>query len=76
LKDCKKPLLLVAGEKDSKFVNISYQMHAEIMTHCRDQKEMEHLCEVLIVPNCGHAVHVENPLPLIHEIRRFLAKLD
>ncbi|XP_078167049.1 protein PHYLLO, chloroplastic-like isoform X2 [Carex rostrata] len=66
LKDCKKPLVFIAGEKDSKFVNISYQMH----------NEMERLCEVFIVPDCGHAVHFENPLPLIHAIRSFLAKLN
>ncbi|KAJ4798965.1 2-succinyl-5-enolpyruvyl-6-hydroxy-3-cyclohexene-1-carboxylate synthase [Rhynchospora pubera] len=76
LKDCKKPLLLVAGEKDSKFVNISHQIRTEIMNHSNDGYDMEHVCEVFIVPNCGHAVHLENPLPLIHAIRSFLSKVD
>nr|XP_051209292.1 protein PHYLLO, chloroplastic isoform X2 [Lolium perenne] len=78
LKDLKKPLLIVTGEKDVKFREISEQMCSEIRKHgereadCRDRQE---LCEMMVVPESGHAVHVENPLPLVRAIRKFLLKL-
>jgi hypothetical protein len=30
---------------------------------------------MIVVPESGHAVHVENPLPLVRAIRKFLLKL-
>lgn len=70
LKYLEKPLLIVAGEKDLKFKEISERMCSE--ADCRNRQE---LCEMVVVPESGHAVHVENPLPLIRAIRKFLLKL-
>jgi isochorismate synthase/2-succinyl-5-enolpyruvyl-6-hydroxy-3-cyclohexene-1-carboxylate synthase/2-succinyl-6-hydroxy-2,4-cyclohexadiene-1-carboxylate synthase/O-succinylbenzoate synthase len=78
LKHLEKPLLIVAGEKDVKFKEISEQMCSEIRKHgereadCRNRQEP---CEMIVVPESGHAVHVENPLPLVRAIRKFLLKL-
>uniref|UniRef100_A0ACD5ZH39 Uncharacterized protein n=1 Tax=Avena sativa TaxID=4498 RepID=A0ACD5ZH39_AVESA len=78
LKHLEKPLLVVAGEKDVKFKEISEQMCSEIRKRgegeadCRNRQE---LCEMVVVPESGHAVHVENPLPLVRAIRKFLVKL-
>lgn len=46
--------------------------HAECGSDGPKGKE---LCEVLIIPDSGHAVHVENPLPLVRAVRKFLLKL-
>ena len=73
-----KPLLIIAGEKDAKFKEISEQMCTEIRKYgegesdCRNRQE---LCEMIVVPESGHAVHVENPLPLVRAIRKFLLNL-
>ncbi|KAL6349813.1 hypothetical protein AAG906_001700 [Vitis piasezkii] len=32
--------------------------------------------EIVEVPNCGHAAHLENPLPIIRALRRFLTGLE
>ncbi|XP_004952910.1 protein PHYLLO, chloroplastic isoform X2 [Setaria italica] len=78
LKHLKRPLLIVAGEKDTKFKDISQRMCSEITQHAecgsggRDGNE---LCDVIIIPDSGHAVHVENPLPLVRAVRKFLQKL-
>ncbi|XP_006647426.2 protein PHYLLO, chloroplastic [Oryza brachyantha] len=73
LKHLRSPLLIVAGEKDLKFKEISQKMCTEIgkYSHC----ESDGLCEMIIVPDSGHAVHVENPLPLVRAIRKFLLKI-
>lgn len=78
LKHLKRPLLVVAGEKDAKFKDISQKMRTEIMSHAEcgsDGPKGKELCEVLIIPDSGHAVHVENPLPLVRAVRKFLLKL-
>lgn len=78
LKHLKIPLLIVAGEKDAKFKDISQKMCKEIMDHteCRpDGRNGNELCEMIIIPDSGHAVHVENPLPLVRAVRKFLLKL-
>ncbi|KAJ3679628.1 hypothetical protein LUZ60_017639 [Juncus effusus] len=72
----KKPLLIIAGEKDPKFKNISYEMYTEIMKSSNDKTEMEKFSEVVIIQHSGHAIHLENPLSLMHAIRNFLSKLD
>uniref|UniRef100_A0A0D9YU58 Mandelate racemase/muconate lactonizing enzyme C-terminal domain-containing protein n=1 Tax=Oryza glumipatula TaxID=40148 RepID=A0A0D9YU58_9ORYZ len=72
LKHLKSPLLIVAGEKDPKFKEISQQMCREIRKH--KDRESDGLCEMIIIPDSGHAVHVENPLPLVRAIRKFLVR--
>lgn len=78
LKYLKRPLLIVAGEKDLKFKEISQQMCREIRKYGKcesDGRNSQELCEMIIVPDSGHAVHVENPLPLVRAVRKFLLKL-
>lgn len=55
------PLLLLAGELDAKFVAIN--------------REMNPLCpqsNLTIIRNCGHNIHVEQPLPFANAVREFL----
>ncbi|XP_026381048.1 protein PHYLLO, chloroplastic-like isoform X2 [Papaver somniferum] len=74
LKHCKKPLLFVVGEKDKKFKKIAQEMCHEIsLIPDNNSKETPQMVEV---PDCGHAVHLENPLPLISAISQFWRKLD
>jgi isochorismate synthase / 2-succinyl-5-enolpyruvyl-6-hydroxy-3-cyclohexene-1-carboxylate synthase / 2-succinyl-6-hydroxy-2,4-cyclohexadiene-1-carboxylate synthase / o-succinylbenzoate synthase len=40
-----------------------------------DGRNGNELCEMMIIPQSGHAVHVENPLPLVRAVRKFLLKL-
>jgi len=61
LSQIKIPLLLLAGEMDSKFVPINQQM--------------EQLCKfakLVIIPNCSHNIHFENPDLFIEQIQSFL----
>ncbi|KAH7688939.1 isochorismate synthase / 2-succinyl-5-enolpyruvyl-6-hydroxy-3-cyclohexene-1-carboxylate synthase / 2-succinyl-6-hydroxy-2,4-cyclohexadiene-1-carboxylate synthase / O-succinylbenzoate synthase protein [Dioscorea alata] len=78
LKDCSRPLLLIVGETDTKFREISKCMFNEI-NNSRDVHQVEDdepLCDMLVVPNSGHAVHLENPLPVINAIRKFITRLS
>ncbi|KAM3241842.1 hypothetical protein ACQJBY_054524 [Aegilops geniculata] len=78
LKHLEKPVLIVAGEKDVKFKEIAERMCSETREYgerevdCRSNQE---LCEMIVVPESGHAVHVENPLPLVRALRKFLVRL-
>jgi len=54
------PLLLIAGEKDRKFVDIAQSMASA----CRR-------AEVAIVEGAGHNVQVENPQGFVMRVRRF-----
>ncbi|KAJ0986775.1 hypothetical protein J5N97_005131 [Dioscorea zingiberensis] len=78
LKHCSRPLLLIVGEADAKFKEISERMLNEINSSS-DADKIENevpLCDRLVVPNSGHAVHLENPLAMINAIRKFMVKLD
>lgn len=57
------PVLLVAGERDGKYVDI-----------LRAMAECLPLAEVEIVPGAGHNVHVENCRAVAERIKRFLLK--
>lgn len=50
LKNIHIPVLVVAGERDEKFVAIAHQMHSLIPNS-----------QIAIVQNAGHAVHTDNP---------------
>ncbi|KAK1315767.1 hypothetical protein QJS10_CPA05g02086 [Acorus calamus] len=76
LKHCKMPLLLVSGEKDAKFKQIAHQMHRELIsTSSGRDSQVDYLTTVVEVPDCGHVVHLENPLPLINAVRKFFNRL-
>ncbi|XP_075659886.1 protein PHYLLO, chloroplastic isoform X2 [Castanea sativa] len=76
LKHCKTPLLLIVGENDTKFKTIAQEMFCEV---CHGLKSGDNLWneihEIVEIPNCGHAVHLENPLPVISALRQFLTRL-
>lgn len=65
--------MLIVGEKDEKFVEIMKKMYDEIRKSKSERKNL--ICEKVEIPNCGHAVHLENPLPLIQAVRKFLTRV-
>lgn len=77
LKHCKSPLLLVVGEEDHKFKAIAQKMCNEIrhFREGRDHDVQKNICEMVEVPNSGHAVHLENPLGVIRALSQFLSRL-
>jgi isochorismate synthase/2-succinyl-5-enolpyruvyl-6-hydroxy-3-cyclohexene-1-carboxylate synthase/2-succinyl-6-hydroxy-2,4-cyclohexadiene-1-carboxylate synthase/O-succinylbenzoate synthase len=69
------PLLLIVGEKDAKFKSIAQKMFHEVVQDRKgEDRRGINICEILEVPNCGHAVHLENPLPIISAMRKFLTR--
>lgn len=65
----------MVGQKDTKFSEIGHQMCDEIncTTDMNSNSPSENkLCTVIEVPGCGHAVHLENPLAVVHAIGKFL----
>ncbi|KAK7360718.1 hypothetical protein VNO77_02727 [Canavalia gladiata] len=69
---CRVPLLIVHGEKDTKFRKIAQAMMNSLGSK-HEKGNVIH--EVVEVPNCGHAAHLENPLPIIAALRRFMTRL-
>ncbi|KAI8539299.1 hypothetical protein RHMOL_Rhmol09G0170900 [Rhododendron molle] len=74
LRHNKVPLLLVVGEKDDKFKKIAQKMFQQVNHEARSIDDSKDICEIVEVPKCGHAVHLENPLPLVRAVRQFLNK--
>ncbi|XWS64137.1 hypothetical protein CRYUN_Cryun06bG0160900 [Craigia yunnanensis] len=76
LKHCKVPLMLVVGERDEKFKRVAQKMWHEL-GHGRTDRDdpVSKLHEMVVVPNCGHAVHLVNPLPIIRLVRQFVNRL-
>ena len=68
--------MLVVGEKDEKFKRVAEKMWHEL-GHGRTDRDdpVSKLHEMVVVPNCGHAVHLENPLPIIRIVRQFVNRL-
>lgn len=56
-----RPTLLLAGELDTKFVAINQQMVAHLPQ-----------AELMIVPQAGHTIHLEQPEVYAQLVRRFL----
>lgn len=56
-----QPLLLLAGERDSKFVGLNQAMAC----HCPQ-------AQLTIVPECGHGIHWEQPERFTRVVREFL----
>ncbi|XP_054809027.1 protein PHYLLO, chloroplastic isoform X2 [Prosopis cineraria] len=76
LKDCRTPLLFMYGEKDAKFKQIAETMINTVSSGCESgQENCNNVHQVVEVPNCGHAVHLENPLPVIYALRHFMTRL-
>lgn len=76
LPKCRVPLLIIHGEKDIKFKKIAQAMMNQICSGLRGKHEKGNdIHEVVEIPNCGHAVHLENPLPLIAALRQFMTRL-
>jgi 2-succinyl-6-hydroxy-2,4-cyclohexadiene-1-carboxylate synthase len=61
LKDNTNPLLLLIGEYDEKFIAIN----KEIAQICK-------LCQLEVISNCGHNIHLENTIAFVKNIRQFL----
>lgn len=57
----KKPVFLITGELDSKFVAIA-----------REMKSLAPTWHHTIIPNTGHAIHVENPVFFATMIKEYL----
>lgn len=76
LKQSKTPLLIIVGEKDEKFKRIAQGMSYEI-DGARETGNgpPRTICEMVEIPDSGHAVHLENPLPVITALRRFVTRL-
>ncbi|KAL5160110.1 Protein PHYLLO, chloroplastic [Glycine soja] len=76
LPNCRVPLLIMHGEKDTKFRKIAQAMMKALCSSLRSKHEKGYdIHEVVEVPSCGHAAHLENPLPLIAAIGRFLTRI-
>lgn len=85
------PLLLVAGQLDSKFAGIKRRMMARLRqglssaafgstTAASEQQQPSRQQQIshqwAEVPGAGHAVHVEAPLQLLQLINGFIETLD
>ncbi|KAK6931406.1 Thiamine pyrophosphate enzyme, C-terminal TPP-binding [Dillenia turbinata] len=75
LKQCKTPLLLIVGEKDQKFKKIASDMCNAIEYGSNHRDDLQGIVKVVVMPDCGHAIHIENPLPLIRAIRQFVKNM-
>lgn len=64
LQKLKKPVYLITGELDAKFVGIAREME-NLLEKCRRS----------IVPDVGHAIHVENPCIFATMIKDYLHQL-
>ncbi|KAH9707752.1 protein PHYLLO [Citrus sinensis] len=77
LKLCSTPLLIVVGEKDKKFKSIAEKMCYELSHDEKGSDDLRNqIYEMVEIPNCGHAVHLENPLPVIRAVRQFLTRVN
>ncbi|KAK9051156.1 hypothetical protein SSX86_027782 [Deinandra increscens subsp. villosa] len=74
LKHNKSPILLIVGEKDEKFKKIADSMCSKLEDGIDDP--VKHLHTMVKIPDSGHAVHIENPLHVIHSISEFVLRLN
>lgn len=63
LKNFKKPVCLLAGEKDQKYTSILQQTQRQLRNS-----------ELHIIPGAGHRVHLDRPENFIHQIKSFTKK--
>jgi pimeloyl-ACP methyl ester carboxylesterase len=57
------PVLLLAGQQDSKFVTIN----AHMVKVARGKAALK----LVVVPDAGHAVHTERPLAVLQQLLEF-----
>ncbi len=62
LAELKMPVLLIAGERDTKFVELATRMAESIGSHA----------QLKIIADCGHTPHLEQPDQFLKLIRSFL----
>ena len=55
-------LALIVGEEDTKFKSLATKMRDAVATR---ESSLEEACDVVVVPRCGHAVHLEAPEVLV-----------
>ena len=65
LNEIEAPVLLIAGALDRKFVGIAGQMGVRIAD-----------ATLSVVPEVGHAVHLERPREFLEDVREFLARRE
>jgi 2-succinyl-6-hydroxy-2,4-cyclohexadiene-1-carboxylate synthase len=65
LSDIELPVLLMAGALDRKYVGIAGQMGVRIVD-----------ATLSVVPDAGHAVHLERPREFVDDLRPFLARCE
>jgi 2-succinyl-6-hydroxy-2,4-cyclohexadiene-1-carboxylate synthase len=58
LRDLRVPVRLIAGAQDEKFSGIARRMHALLPT-----------AELIVIPDCGHAPHLERPQAFVEALR-------
>ena len=58
LRELRVPVRLIAGARDEKFSAIARRMHALL----RD-------AELIVIPDCGHAPHLERPQAFVEALR-------
>nr|XP_043623438.1 protein PHYLLO, chloroplastic [Erigeron canadensis] len=77
LKHNKTPLTIIVGEKDDKYKRIAHSMYLKLAEGTATiHGSVKPSFTMVEIPNCGHAVHIENPLPVIHSIADFVASLN
>ena len=62
LGELKMPVLLIAGERDTKFVALATRMAESIGSHA----------DLKIIANCGHTPHLEQPEQFLEMTKHFL----
>ena len=62
LPELSMPVLLIVGENDQKFVDIAHQMREAIGAQC----------EVEVIANAGHSVHLEQTVACFNVIQKFV----
>ena len=68
-------LLLVAGEADDKFVRMNAELKEQILMAQQAQPgndEISSSVEAVVVPGCGHTVHIERPMALLKVLQSFI----
>jgi isochorismate synthase/2-succinyl-5-enolpyruvyl-6-hydroxy-3-cyclohexene-1-carboxylate synthase/2-succinyl-6-hydroxy-2,4-cyclohexadiene-1-carboxylate synthase/O-succinylbenzoate synthase len=65
------PLLLVAGQADSKFLGVGQKLVSELTPSSASLNGSTGQVQLVQVPGCGHAVHVERPVELLAVLQQF-----
>ncbi len=67
------PLMLVAGQRDGKFVGVAEKLAGLLEPSSSNAEEVRaRMARVELIPGCGHAVHIERPAELLALLQLFL----